>query len=133
MIVLDTSFLIDFFKGVPETRRCIDDRVYAVTAISYHEIISGVKKVHARREEEFFRDFFAQTPILEYTVAAAEESSSIAAQLAASGKPVNVLDVLIAGTALTNGANEIATNDRDFEIIGNYTGLRACFYKDDYK
>ena len=59
MIVLDTSFLIDFFKGVPETRELIDDRVYAITAISFHEIIDGVKRAHARKEEEFFREFFS--------------------------------------------------------------------------
>ncbi|MDD3978197.1 PIN domain-containing protein [Methanomicrobium antiquum] len=130
MIVLDTSFLIDFFKGVPETRALIDDRVYTITAISYHEIIAGVKRTHARKEEEFFRDFFSQTPVLDYTIAAAEESSSIAARLSASGKPVNVMDILIAGIALTNGATGIATADKDFGIIGDYTDLKACFYKD---
>lgn len=115
---------------MPETRELIYDHVYAITTISDHEIIAGVKRPHAPKEEEFFRDFFAQTPVLEFTVAAAEESGSIAARLAASGKPVNVLDILIAWTALANGANRIATADRDFEIIGEYTDLKACLYRD---
>ena len=129
MIVLDTSFLIDFFRGVPETRSCLDDEVYAVTAITCHEILAGVKRTHARREEEFFRDFFAQTPVLEYTIASAEESSSIAARLATQGTPVNALDILIAGIARAHGAGTIATRDTDFLVIGEVAGIEIRTYK----
>jgi len=129
MIVLDTSFLIDFFRGVPETRSCLDDEVYAVTAITCHEILSGVKRTHARREEEFFRDFFAQTPVLEYTIASAEESSSIAARLATQGTPVNALDILIAGIARAHGTGTIATRDTDFLVIGEVAGIEIRTYK----
>lgn len=129
MIVLDTSFLIDFFRGVPETRSCLGDEVYATTAITCHEILAGVKRTHARKEEEFFRDFFAQTPVLEYTIGAAEESSSIAARLAARGTPVNALDILIAGIARAHGAGAIATRDADFLVIGEVADIEICAYE----
>ncbi|BAJ50778.1 hypothetical protein CSUB_C0921 [Candidatus Caldarchaeum subterraneum] len=45
---------------------------------------------------------------------AAEESSEIAARLLASGKEVNALDILIAGIAVANGIEKIATRDKDF-------------------
>jgi len=33
------------------------------------------------------------------------------------GKPINALDVLISGIAVANGADEIATSDKDFQTI----------------
>jgi len=46
MIVVDTSTLIDFFKGLEETREFMDDDV-TTTIISYYEILSGVKHIKA--------------------------------------------------------------------------------------
>ena len=42
MIVLDTSFLIDLFKGERRTLSILDSDV-ATTIITYHEILSGIK------------------------------------------------------------------------------------------
>lgn len=128
MILLDTSCLIDFFRGSPEAYSCIKGRSYAVTAISCHEILAGVKRTKAKREEEFFRDFFKEVIVLEYTIEAAEESSSVSASLAALGKPVNALDILIAGTAISEGIRDIATRDSDFLVIAKVTDLNICTY-----
>ena len=57
MIVLDTSFLIDFFKGKNMPLDIINSDV-ATTVITFHEIISGVKHKKAKNEEKFFRGFF---------------------------------------------------------------------------
>jgi hypothetical protein len=128
MIILDTSFLIDFFRGVPETESCIGDEIYAVTTLSYHEIFEGVKRANARKEGDFFRDFFEETRVLEYTLAAAEASSTIAARLHTLGTPVNALDILIAGIAVAEGAGSIATRDKDFLTIGEVVDLEIRLY-----
>jgi len=47
MILLDTSCLIDFFRGSPEAYSCIKGRSYAVTAIS-----EGVRDI-ATRDSDF--------------------------------------------------------------------------------
>jgi predicted nucleic acid-binding protein len=127
MILLDTSFLIDFFRGVEATSSFVEDNV-AVTVITYHEIMTGVKRKRATKETEFFRRFFAQVRILTYDQKAAEESSSIAAQLMSVGITVNALDILIAAIALTNGISRIATADKDFLEIEKVTDLKVVVY-----
>jgi len=108
MIVLDTSFLIDYFKGVEATYDLVsEDDDVAVTVITYHEILTGLKRKRSKREEKFFKRFFSEVKILPFDVNAAEESSNIAARLTAIGKDVNALDILIAGIAIVNGADKI--------------------------
>lgn len=76
-----TRYLIDYFKGVEETRRLVGGEECITTVITYHEIMTGVRRLKARREETFFRRLFSMIKVLEYNVRAAEESSNIAANL----------------------------------------------------
>jgi predicted nucleic acid-binding protein len=47
MIVLDTSFIIDYFRGVKATYDIInDDDDIATTTISYHEILTGLLRYY---------------------------------------------------------------------------------------
>ena len=125
MIVLDTSFLIDFFRGKEETLEIIKSDA-ATTVIAYHEILSGIKYRKARKEKKFFRKFFSEIKILD--LKAAEKSSEIMARLLKVGKSVNALDVLIAGIALVNGAEYIATRDEDFMEISKISELEVLVY-----
>lgn len=127
MILLDTSFLIDYFRGVEATKTLIEDDV-VVTAITFHELLAGVKQKKAAKEERFFRRFFSLIKILQFDASAAEESSSIAAKLAAIGKTVNTLDIIIAGIAVTNGITTIVTKDQDFHQIATVTDLQILTY-----
>jgi len=127
MIILDTSFLIDFFKGEEGTQAIIRTDV-ATTAITYHEIFSGIKHRNAKKEGKFFRSFFSRIRILDYDLNAADKSSEIMAKLLSSGKAVNALDVLIAGIAIANGADKIATRDGDFGEISKIAKLEVRVY-----
>jgi predicted nucleic acid-binding protein len=127
MIVLDTSFLIDFFKGKNMPLDIINSDV-ATTVITFHEIISGVKHKKAKNEEKFFRRFFSDIKVLDFDLKAAEKSSEIMASLLNIGKVVNTLDVLIAGIAITNGAEKIASSDKDFIEISKVTTLDVLRY-----
>ena len=122
MIVLDTAYLIDFFLGKKETLKAFDSDV-ATTVVSYYEIMSGIKHKKVKKEERFFRRFFSETPVLDFDFRAAEKSSEIMADLLTMGKPVNALDVLIAGIAVANGAEKIASTDKKFDNISKVTGL----------
>jgi len=55
---------------------------------------------------------------------AAEESARIMGSLLRIGKPVNALDVLIAGTAVSSGAEMIIARDRDYEQISKVSELK---------
>ncbi len=130
MIVLDTSFLIDYFRGVKATHDLVDEEDdIAVTTITYHEILTGLKRKKSKKEEKFFKRFFSEVKILPFDVNAAEESSNIAARLMAMGKVVNALDILIAGIAIANGADKIITRDSDFEEIAKVSDIEIVLYQ----
>lgn len=127
MIILDTSFLIDFFKGRNKTLDLVNSDV-ATTVITFHEIISGAKHKKAKNEEKFFRRFFSEIKVFDFDIRAAEKSSEIMASLLTTGKVVNALDVMIAGIAITNGIDKIASNDKDFIEISKITVLDILKY-----
>jgi len=129
MIVLDTSFIIDYFRGIKATYDLVDEEDdIAITTITYHEIMTGLKRKRSKREEKFFKRFFSKVEILPFDVKAAEESSNIAARLMAIGKEVNALDILIAGIAIANGADKIITRDLDFEEIAKVSDINIVLY-----
>ena len=61
-------------------------------------------------------------------MSAAEKSSEIMADLMTAGRSVNALDVLIAGIAIVNGAEKIATGDKDFIEISKVSELKTLVY-----
>ena len=129
MIVLDTSFIIDYFRGVEATYGLIDEgEDIAITTITYHEILTGLKRKRSKKEEKIFKRFFSEVRILPFDIRAAEESSSIAAKLLAVGREVNALDILIAGIAIANGAEKIITKDSDFEEIARVSDIEVVLY-----
>jgi len=128
MIILDTSFLIDFFRGKEETLHVITDTDVATTVITYYEIFSGIFHKKARKEEKFFRRFFSEVRILNLDMNSAEKSSEIMARLLKMGASVNALDVIIAGISVAHGAEKIISNDTDFLEIEKVTELEAVIY-----
>jgi len=130
MIVLDTSFLIDYLRGVEATYDLTDEEnEVAITTITYHEIMVGLKRKRSKKEEKFFKRLFSEVKILPFDIKAAEESSSIAARLMAIGKEINALDILIAGIAIANGADRIITRDTDFKEVAKISDIDVVLYE----
>lgn len=128
MIVLDTSYLIDFFKNEDLKSLIPDDGKPAVTVISYYEIMAGIQRLKSPKEERFFRHFFSDIEILEFTIPAADIASGIGARMAATGNRVNAFDILIAGIALSHHAGAIITADADFIEIAKYADIDVIRY-----
>lgn len=128
MIVLDTSVIIDYFRGKNSSFDFVSNSDAATTVITYHEILSGIKHRKAKKEEAFYRRFFSDIKILDLDLKAVEESSDIMARLLSQGRVVNTLDVLISGIAMTNGADKIVSRDKDFLEISKVTGLEIEIY-----
>lgn len=124
MIILDTSALIDLFRGNDEILKVIGDDA-ATTVINYHEIFVGIKRYKSKNEERFFRRFFSDIKILDLDPTAAEKSSEIMARLLSLGISVNAFDILIAGIAEANGADELITRDSDFQSIARVADLNV--------
>lgn len=129
MIVLDTSYIIDYLRGVDAARDLVDDGdEIAITVVTYHEIMTGLKRKKSRREEKILRRFLSEIRILPFDKNAADESGSIAARLMAVGKAVNALDILIAGIAIASGAEKIITGDSDFLEIAKVSNIEVVLY-----
>ncbi len=130
MIVFDTSFLIDYLRGVEATYDLTDEEnEIAITTATYHEIMVGLKRKRSKKEEKFFRRLFSEVKILPFDTKAAEESSSIAARLMAIGKEINALDILIAGIAIANGSDRIITRDTDFKEVAKISDIDVVLYE----
>ncbi len=129
MIVLDTSYIIDYLRGVDAARDLVGDGdEIAITVVTYHEIMTGLKRKKRRREEKILRRFLSEIRILPFDINAADESSSIAARLMAVGKAVNALAILIAGIAIASGAEKIITGDSDFLEIAKVSNIEVVLY-----
>ncbi len=63
------------------------------------------------------RAFARESQFLVLDGAATEEASKIMGALLRIGKHINALDVLVSGIAVSNGADEIVTSDKDFQTI----------------
>ena len=129
MIVLDTSFLIDYFRNDSLRDTIPQGENVAVTVISYYEIMAGIRRLKSPREEKFFRHFFSDVEILTFNLPAAEIASDIGARMAKEGTRVNAFDILIAGIALAAHAPAIITADSDFDDIAKFSGIIVRNYE----
>lgn len=129
MILLDTSFLLDFFRDASLSTVIPDGEKPVVSVISYYEIMAGLHRLKSPKEEKFFTHFFADVEILEFTLPAARIASEIGGRMAARGNRVNAFDILIAGIAVAHHARVIITADADFHEIAKYSGIEIWDYQ----
>ncbi|MGC8514566.1 MAG: type II toxin-antitoxin system VapC family toxin [Thermoplasmata archaeon] len=130
MIVFDTSAIIDFLRGSNKIKSFVgeaernNESVY-ITVISQYELLTPVYHRGLKTEERTIRAFLRRSVLLPLDQKAAEESSRIMGRLFRLSIPVNALDTLIAGIAITTGADKIVTLDRDFVQIAKITDIEV--------
>ena len=130
MILVDTSVVIDSFKGVENEkvelfRKILEDKLaYGISAYTYQEILQG-----ARDEQEFkkLKKYLSviQIYLLPETIETYEKAALMFFNLRRQGvTPRSILDILIALTAVENGLY-LLHNDKDFDVMsGKLTGLK---------
>lgn len=134
MIVIDTSVAVDFLRGKESSVSAIEHelRVADLVGISSVSLFELLHPIHHRKlstQEKVVKSFVHQLKLLPLDSEAAEESSRIMGSLLRIGQPVNALDVLIAGTAVSNGAEKILSIDRDYEKIARVSDLKVEILK----
>ena len=120
--LLDTDTLSFFFKGHPSVVSTLEvySRQYGrvnLSIITYYEILSGLKHRDANKKLEVFFDFAAQNTVLSLTKEAATIASEHYATLCKQGQPLEDIDLLIAGIALSNNLILVTHNTKHFERI----------------
>lgn len=122
MIGLDTSAIIDVFKGKEAIKNILDDidEELAVSFMSYLELMFGfnTETIKEKKEEEFYDAFFNSFTNFELTKEACKKASKIFWDLKKRGEEIDEFDCIIAGIFLTKGVNTIITrNVKHFEKI----------------
>ena len=130
MIILDTSAVLDFLRGGERTRSIVEKaeaskQAIGVTTVSLFELLTPTYHRRMEKEEKAIRTFLRQCQLLGLDEPSAEEASKIMGRLFRLGMPVNALDALISGTAISNGADSIVTLDRDFQRISEIANVQV--------
>lgn len=129
MIVFDTSAVVDFLRGGAEAKSLVESvenagDTVALTSVSLFELLSPIHHRRLWKEERAVRAFSRGALLLELDATAATEASKIMGALLRLGKPINALDTLISGIAVSNGAERIVTSDRDLEQVSKVADIR---------
>lgn len=130
MIGIDTSALIDLFKGDEHLMELLDgmEEEVFVNQISHLEIFLGLNpEDKSHKEEEVFYDrLFSGFECLNIDFNSNKRARDIFWKLKREGALIEGLDCAIAGIYLSNGVNKIITkNKKHFERI---KGLKVFSY-----
>ena len=121
MYALDTNTLVYFFKGLGSVGKrflATPPQEIGIPAIVLYEIESGIRKsLQPQKRRQGLSTLMQLVKVLPFDGAAAEAAADIRLHLEKSGTPIGPLDVLIAGTAVANGAILVTHNTREFVRI----------------
>ena len=122
MIGLDTSAVIDIFKGEETIKQFLENNKepLAVTIMSYLELFFGLDPQNPKHMEEgaYYNEFFEDIYELGLTKDACEEASKIFWNLKRNGKSIEQFDCVIASIFISHGITKIMTrNSKHFDNI----------------
>lgn len=129
MILIDTTVAIDFLRGERQTisrMNSLQSRAdsIGISSVSLFELLHPLRHRKLKEKERAVRSFVHQLRLLAFDSEAADASAEIMGTLLRVGQPVNAFDVLIAGTAIANGAELVLSNDEDFQKIAKVSDLK---------
>jgi tRNA(fMet)-specific endonuclease VapC len=120
--LVDTDILSMYFRGhdTVKTNFVKYAKQYGkvnLSIITYYEIVSGLKHRDAQKQLESFLTFAAQNNVLNLTQHSVTAAAEIYAELRKQGQPIDDIDLLIAGIALSNGLLLVTNNEGHFKKI----------------
>lgn len=121
MIVVDSTFVVDYLDGIEETKSILaeyDDQPMHVPSLVLFEVARGVLKTADREVLDAVLHRLEWLDVLPLSAAEAVEAAHIEAELLEGGEPINLGDTLIAGSCRHRGAS-LLTRDGDFDRILN--------------
>ena len=122
MIGLDTSAIIDIFKGNKNIKPFleINKEPLAAATMSYLELFFGLDPENPKHTSEgrYYQEFFKNLYNVDLNKESCEEASKIFWRLRKEGKTIEQFDCVIAASLITSGINKILTrNSKHFEKI----------------
>jgi tRNA(fMet)-specific endonuclease VapC len=121
MYVLDTNTFSYFFRGegrIAEHLSTVSPSDIGIPAIVLFEIEAGIaRSADASRRRAQLDEALSTIQLLPFGRKEARSAARIRADLEEAGKPIGPYDVLIAGTAVANGATLVTRNQREFQRV----------------
>ena len=122
MIGLDTTAIIDLFRGEPAIKRFLErsKEPLATNIINHLEVHFGIEPSNPKHQKEaaYYDEFFRSTYFFTLTREASRRACELHWQLKKRGTPISKLDSIIAACFLENGVRKILTrNARHFTHI----------------
>jgi predicted nucleic acid-binding protein len=125
--LVDSDWLIDYLRGLPEARALIDTLLpagVAMSVISYMELFEGsVEGTNRLEGQELLRALAEEVPVLPFTITTAEECGNLRAEIRRRGGRVSqrALDLMIGATAIEHGFALVTRNTHDYADIPGLT------------
>jgi len=120
--LVDTDILSMYFRGNEIVTVNVDKYIERyekvnLSIITYYEIVSGLKYRDARKQLMSFLEFSAQNVVLSLTEESVTTSAEMYAELRKKGQPIDDIDLLIAGIAVSNDLVLATNNEGHFKRI----------------
>lgn len=125
MKLLDTSIIISILRGdekIKDVVEKLNKESFCTTTITQFELFSRIYHKGLIKEGMIIKRLIKSLTLLTLDEDSSDKAAQIMSSLLKAGKPINVIDVLIAGIALSNGIEEIITKDKDFKTIEEVYG-----------
>lgn len=121
-VLVDTDILSMFFRNNPNVVPNFKKYLFQyekinLSIITYYEILSGLKHKDALKQMALFMEFVKHNTILPLTEDSVTISSGLYANLRKKGNPIDDIDILIAGVALSNNLAIVTNNEDHFKNI----------------
>ncbi|MFO7826161.1 MAG: type II toxin-antitoxin system VapC family toxin [Cyclobacterium sp.] len=120
--LIDTDIVSYFLKGNDKVNFRFDEYLkhfqsINISIITYYEVISGLAFKNAEKQFLIFEQFCSAANMLYLTKDSIWKSAEIYSQQRIKGEPIDDIDILIAGIAISNGLNLVTNNLRHFGKI----------------
>ena len=131
-VLLDSSFLIDLMRSQPRATQLLArlenaKELLLLTSPVVYELLSGLRHKGSRADlikvETLLRDY----PSVDFDFAAARRAAEVRAEIHRTGRPVGVVDVMLAGIALAHG-HGVVSRDEGLAELAPLFGFKVIAY-----
>jgi tRNA(fMet)-specific endonuclease VapC len=121
-LLLDTSIIIDLFKGDTKIIAFLEQgqSLYTAAAVLGELYLGAYRSANEQKKVQEIKEFLLNCKVLQADPITAERYAFVKTALLKKGKPIPENDIWIAATALQHGL-PLYTNDRHFSEVEGIT------------
>jgi len=123
MVCLDTSFIIDIWRGKPEAIAIKNtlkqqEEIFTIATPVIMELAAGAQlSERIESEKQKIRQFLLDNTILHFDAESAFRAGEIRADLEKRGEEIDAEDIMIGAIAIQNGETVVTRNVKHFKKI----------------